>query len=87
MAGISTAVHHAITDPAHDVLTSGHYRYGVAVANRLGKGAQVGLETHQFLHTAFCDPEARLDLIDNHDDLVFFAQFPGCPQIFLVCRD
>ena len=84
MAGIGAAMDHAIADLAHDVLTPGHYRYGVAVTHGLGEGAQVGLEAHQFLHAAPGHPEAGFDLVDNHHDVVLVTQFTGCQHVFPV---
>src|SRR4029453_8611798 len=49
MAGERAAMHHAVTEPAHDLLAAGEHADRVAVAHRLGERAQIRLDAHQLL--------------------------------------
>ena len=59
----------------------GKHRDRVAVAHRLGEGAEVGLHAEQLLHAAARHAEAGLHLIDDHEDAVTVAQLARRVQI------
>ena len=72
--GIGAAVRDPLADLAHDVLAAREHRDRIAVGERLGEGAQVGLHAVELLHAAARDAKAGLDLIDDQHHAVAVAQ-------------
>ena len=61
------------SDLAHDLLAPGEHRDRIAVGDRLGEGAQVGVHAVKLLHAAAGDPKTGLDLVDEQHDAVLVA--------------
>ena len=77
----------ALADLAHDLLAAREHRDRVAVADRLGERAQIGLDAVQLLYAAARDAKAGLDLVDQQDHAVFVAQLARRAQVLRFRRD
>jgi hypothetical protein len=66
---------------------AGAHRDRVAVAHRLGEGAQVRLHAKQLLHAALPDAETGLDFVDDQQDAVLVAQCARIAQKLVGRRD
>src|SRR6266404_1858939 len=87
MRGVGSAMGHSLADLAHDVLAPGQYRDWIAVRHGLGEGTQVGIDAIQLLHTATCNPEPGLHLVDDQHDPMLVAQETGRTQVFGIGRN
>jgi hypothetical protein len=84
---VGAAMRHALTDLAHDFFASGEHRQRVAVRERLGECAKVGVHAVEFLHAAARHAEPGFYLIDDQQHAVTVAQFARGAKIFGVCGD